>query len=634
MSTEVSSNAAGNTGQAAGAQPSAPAKMSRESVTIIATLLVATFVVILNETIMNVALQRLMVDLGVDAPTVQWLATGFMLTMAVVIPTTGFILQSLSTRAVFMLAMGLFTGGTALAAAAPGFEILLLARIIQAGGTAIMLPLLMTTILTLVPVARRGAVMGNVSIAISVAPAMGPTVSGLILEHFTWRFMFVFVLLDLRAFNIRMFTVSVLLMVVAMMALFGGVILLPLYLQEIRGLGSLETGLVLLPGGLAMGLLGPVIGRIFDKVGPLPLTLSGSVLMVLALWQFSMLDAGTPVWWIVTLHVGLSFGLAFLFTPAFTTGLNPLPPHLYSHGSAIMSTSQQVAGAAGTALLVSIFAFVSASSGMVAGMNAAFLAATVIAAAAVVLSAMTRKTEGAGAGHGAHSPNWVARTVFLTQQNECSRYFLGSAGVELAQFLDQHVRGLDDAVVPEPGQDGVAGAGEDVVDLAAGHPEVRRALFAHHDQGLQRQFQERLGRHVRGDDGLDLADTGAHQFALLLALGRAGGQLVGQGQHRKRHPGREGSAGLQPALQDGECAVVIPGGDGALVLGGPVGLDAVVHGHRRIVDGQPLHREGPGRVQGNGTAEAVAEHVRAGGVLHDGREVPDVHVQRVILRLR
>ncbi|MDP9997416.1 MULTISPECIES: MDR family MFS transporter [Pseudarthrobacter] len=492
MSTEVSSNASGQpgqSGQAAASRPSSPEKMSRESVTIIATLLVATFVVILNETIMNVALQRLMVDLGVDAPTVQWLSTGFMLTMAVVIPTTGFILQSLSTRAVFMLAMGLFAGGTALAAVAPGFEILLLARIVQAGGTAIMLPLLMTTILTLVPLAKRGAVMGNVSIAISVAPAMGPTVSGMILEHFTWRFMFVFVLpvalaalaigaryltnigetektkldilsvlltvpafgglvyglsqiggghggqsgpgtvaiaalvigvasltvfvlrqlrlqkaeaplLDLRAFNFRMFTVSVLLMVVAMMALFGGVILLPLYLQEIRGLGSLETGLVLLPGGLAMGLLGPFIGRLFDRIGPLPLTVTGSVLMVLSLWQFSMLDAGTPVWWIVTLHVGLSFGLALLFTPAFTTGLNPLPPHLYSHGSAIMSTTQQVAGAAGTALLVSIFAVVSASSGPVAGMSAAFLTATVIALAAVVLSAMMRKTEGAAPGHG------------------------------------------------------------------------------------------------------------------------------------------------------------------------------------------------------------------------------------------
>lgn len=466
-------------------------RMSRESVTVIVTLLVATFVVILNETIMNVALQRLMVDLRVDAPTVQWLSTGFMLTMAVVIPTTGFILQRLSTRAVFLLAMGLFSGGTALAAVAPGFAVLLLARIIQAGGTAIMLPLLMTTILTLVPLARRGAVMGNVSIAISVAPAMGPTVSGFILQHFSWRFMFVFVLpiaiaalvigaryltnvgeteksrldflsvvltipafgglvyglsqiggghgsnggpgtlavaalvvgvvcivafvlrqlqlqkseaplLDLRAFNFRMFTVSVLLLVVAMIALFGAVILLPLYLQEIRGLKSLETGLALLPGGLAMGLLGPFIGRLFDKLGPLPLTVTGSTLMVLVLWQFSMLDAGTPVWWIVTLHVGLSFGLALVFTPAFTTGLNPLPPHLYSHGSAIMSTLQQVAGAAGTALLVSIFAVVSAGSGLVAGMSAAFLTATAIALAAVVLSAMMRKTpgtEGAAAAH-------------------------------------------------------------------------------------------------------------------------------------------------------------------------------------------------------------------------------------------
>lgn len=491
MSTDVSSKPAGDPAQAHAAAEAAapPAKMSRESVTVIATLLVATFVVILNETIMNVALQRLMVDLGVTAPTVQWLSTGFMLTMAIVIPTTGFILQRLSTRAVFMLAMGLFSGGTLLAALAPGFEILLLARIIQAAGTAIMLPLLMTTILTLVPVARRGFVMGNVSIAISVAPAMGPTVSGLILEHFSWRFMFVFVLpvalaafaigarfltnigetektrldvlsvlltvpafggivyglsqigggesgpgspavlalavgaiamvafvlrqlrlqqtaaplLDLRAFTFRMFTVSVLLLVVAMIALFGSVILLPLYLQEVRGLTSLETGLTLLPGGLAMGLLGPFIGRLFDKVGPLPLTVTGSALLVVALFQFSLLDAGTPVGWIIALHVGLSLGLALIFTPAFTTGLNPLPPHLYSHGSAIMSTLQQVAGAAGTALLVSIYAVVSASAGIVAGMHAAFLTASVIAVAAVVLSALMRKT--AAADHPTPAPH-------------------------------------------------------------------------------------------------------------------------------------------------------------------------------------------------------------------------------------
>ena len=404
----------------------------------------------------------------------QWLSTGFMLTMAVVIPTTGFILQRLSTRAVFMLAMGLFSGGTLLAALAPGFEILLLARIVQAGGTAIMLPLLMTTILTLVPVTRRGFVMGNVSIAISVAPAMGPTVSGLILEHFSWRFMFVFVLpiavaafaigarfltnigekektrldvlsvlltvpafgglvyglsqigggeggpgspaiialavgviamvafvlrqlrlqkseaplLDLRAFTFRMFTVSVLLLVVAMIALFGAVILLPLYLQEVRGLTSLETGLTLLPGGLAMGLLGPFIGRALRQGRPA--AADGHRLVPAGRWPCSSSPCSTPAprsggssrcTWASVL------GLALIFTPAFTTGLNPLPPHLYSHGSAIMSTLQQVAGAAGTALLVSIYAVVSASSGMVAGMHAAFLTASVIAVAAVVLSA-------------------------------------------------------------------------------------------------------------------------------------------------------------------------------------------------------------------------------------------------------
>ncbi|MCW3765634.1 DHA2 family efflux MFS transporter permease subunit [Paenarthrobacter ureafaciens] len=492
MSTDVTPGASGESvsGALASKEPVSPqapvsGKMSRESVTVIVTLLVATFVVILNETIMNVALQRLMIDLNVNAPTVQWLATGFMLTMAVVIPTTGFILQKLSTRASFMLAMGLFSGGTLLAALAPGFTVLLLARIVQAGGTAIMLPLLMTTILTLVPMSRRGAVMGNVSIAISVAPAMGPTVSGIILDHFSWRFMFVFVLpvalaalaigakfltnvgergkttldvasviltvpafgglvyglsqiggaeagivpvialvvgvlalalfvfrqlrlqrsdsplLDLRAFNFRMFTVSTLLMVVAMMALFGGVILLPLYLQNTLHLEPMQTGLALLPGGLAMGLLGPVIGRIFDKVGPLPLTLSGSVLMVLTLWQFSRLDEASALGWVIALHVLLSLGLALLFTPAFTTGLNPLPPHLYSHGSAIMSTAQQVSGAAGTALLVSVFAVVSASSGLVAGMQSAFLVATVIALAAVVLGAMMRRTEGS-APHGGH----------------------------------------------------------------------------------------------------------------------------------------------------------------------------------------------------------------------------------------
>ncbi|MGI8459405.1 MAG: DHA2 family efflux MFS transporter permease subunit [Propionibacteriaceae bacterium] len=455
---------------------------------VIAILLVAVFVVILNETIMGVALPRLMTALDIEASTGQWLSTAFMLTMAVVIPTTGFLLQRLTTRAVFVLAMTLFCVGTLAAGLAPNFWLLLVARVVQGSGTAIMLPLLMTTILVLVPIERRGVVMGNVSIAISVAPAIGPTVSGLILQFLSWRFMFLIVapialaalvfgairltnigerghvpldlrsvlltvpafglvvlglsrfgesrtttglvaavalfavgvvclvgfgfrqrrlqrddgaLLDLRAFTYPMFSRSVAMLCIAMIGLFGVVILLPIYLQTIRGLGSLSTGLLLLPGGLLMGILGPVVGRLFDRYGPRGLSVFGGLALVVAMWRFSTVDAETSVGMLLALHLGLSLGLACLFTPAFTTALNPLPPYLYSHGSAILSTLQQVAGAAGVALLVTIMA--GRSQVLVArgvapllatteGIQAAFLVAAIISVGAVVLAFSLRKT--------------------------------------------------------------------------------------------------------------------------------------------------------------------------------------------------------------------------------------------------
>jgi DHA2 family lincomycin resistance protein-like MFS transporter len=469
-------------------RPAAGRSVSRDR-TVIITLLAATFVVILNETIMGVALPHLMTDLAVPASTVQWLSTAFLLTMGVVIPTTGFLLQRLPTRTVFLLAMSLFSAGTLLASVSTGFWMLLGARVVQASGTAIMLPLLMTTILTLVPIERRGVVMGNVSIAISVAPAIGPTVSGLILQFLSWRFMFLIVLpialtalvlgsrligdigepgrqrldlvsvllsvpafgglvyglsrlgesgsggglstalvflvvgvlcllafgwrqlrlarggdplLDLRAFRFRMFSLSLTMLCIAMVALFGVIILLPIYLQNVRGLDSLQTGLLLLPGGLLMGLLGPVVGRLFDRHGPKGLSTFGAVLLVLTLWRLSTVGPTTPVWLLVAYHLVLSLGLACLFTPAFTTALNPLPPSLYSHGSAILSTLQQVAGAAGTALLVGIMAGRTASlaasgtpalSAQVAGLHTAFLLATVVAVGAVVCALFLTTTQ-------------------------------------------------------------------------------------------------------------------------------------------------------------------------------------------------------------------------------------------------
>ena len=162
--------------------------------TLLVILITAAFVVILNETVLSVALPDLMDELDIPAPTAQWLTTGFMLTMAVVIPTTGFVLQRFAHRRVFMAAMALFTLGTLLAMLAPGFPVLMVGRVIQACGTALMLPLLMTTVLNVIPVERRGSVMGLISVVISVAPAVGPTISGLILDSLSWRWLFAIML--------------------------------------------------------------------------------------------------------------------------------------------------------------------------------------------------------------------------------------------------------------------------------------------------------------------------------------------------------------------------------------------------------------------------------------------------------
>ncbi len=160
--------------------------LSARDRSVIAILLVSTFVVILNETALNVALTSIMADLAVDERDVQWLTTAFLLTMAVVIPITGWLLERIPTRSAFLLALILFTTGTLICTVAPVFGLVLAGRIVQASGTAVMLPLLMTTVMQLVPPAHRGAIMGNISMVISVAPAIGPTMAGLVLHVTTW----------------------------------------------------------------------------------------------------------------------------------------------------------------------------------------------------------------------------------------------------------------------------------------------------------------------------------------------------------------------------------------------------------------------------------------------------------------
>ncbi|WP_449281669.1 MFS transporter, partial [Leucobacter sp.] len=153
-------------------------------------LLAAAFVAILNETTMAIAIPSLNQTLGIPPELGQWLTSAFMLTMAVVIPTTGFLLQRFTTRQVFMAAMIAFVLGTAICLVAPGFPVLLLGRIVQAAGTGVMMPLLMTTMMNVVPPHSRGRMMGRVGLVMSLAPALGPTLSGVVLDTLGWRWLF------------------------------------------------------------------------------------------------------------------------------------------------------------------------------------------------------------------------------------------------------------------------------------------------------------------------------------------------------------------------------------------------------------------------------------------------------------
>ncbi|MBW8761193.1 MAG: multidrug efflux MFS transporter [Microbacterium sp.] len=469
------------------ADPAMDERLPKRAKPIIGLLLASAFVVILNETIMGVALPSLIRDLGITAATAQWLTTAYLLTMAIIIPTTGQVLQRFGTRSVFIAAMTLFTLGTLLAAAAPGFEVLLAGRVVQASGTALMIPLLMTTVLTFVPASRRGRMMGLISIVIAVAPAIGPTISGLILSSLSWRWLFIVVLpialvalilgsvlitdiaetrrsrfdvlsillaaigfgglifglsslgeaaagevllppvvpvavgvlalavfvlrslslqeqdralMDLRPFRSQAFAISTLLVIVSMATLFGSLILLPIYLQDVLGLDTLQTGLTLLPGGVAMGVAAPIVGRLFDRFGPKPLVTPGAVLLSASLWGLTTVNEGTGVVLVIAVHVALNVGLGFMLTPLLTSALGSLPKNLYSHGSAIVNTLQQVAGAAGTALFITLMttgtvAATAAGSAVVpaqvAGVHTAFVWGAFLSLVPVLLSLFVKR---------------------------------------------------------------------------------------------------------------------------------------------------------------------------------------------------------------------------------------------------
>lgn len=161
---------------------------------IMVALIIGAFFAILNETLLNIALTTLMAEFDITLSTVQWVATGFMLVMAIVIPVSPLLMGWFTTRQLFIGTMVTFLIGTVVAAFAPTFSVLLLGRMIQAIGTGLIMPIMFNVFLLIYPPHKRGKIMGIVGLVIMFAPAIGPTLSGIIVEYFGWRFLFIFVM--------------------------------------------------------------------------------------------------------------------------------------------------------------------------------------------------------------------------------------------------------------------------------------------------------------------------------------------------------------------------------------------------------------------------------------------------------
>lgn len=449
--------------------------MNRKRNLIVAILLAAAFVSILNQTLLLIAMPPIMEDFKIDANLAQWLTTVYLLTNGILIPITAFLIGRFSNRLLLIVALTLFSVGTFLGAFAPSFTVLLLARIIQAAGAGVIMPLMQTVLLTLYPKEKRGSIMGLAGLVTGFAPAIGPTLSGWILEQLTWRHLFFTVLpvsvivltvatifmknvttkkegqldslsivysslgwggllygfsiagavgfksmqvfvplviggimlllfirrqlqlpkpmLEFRVFQSKIFSITTFLSGLVYALMIGIQILLTFYIQNVRQLSALETGLVLLIGALVMGFMSPVTGKIFDKVGGKGLALVGFTSILLGSSFLMWVSMHTKLWLIAGTFTIISFGISMIMMPLTTAGMNALPTHLMAHATAVNSTLRMVGGALVTALLVTIMSTVStlqqpmdAANALLNGIRAAFFVTTLLSAIGLLLS--------------------------------------------------------------------------------------------------------------------------------------------------------------------------------------------------------------------------------------------------------
>ena len=398
--------------------------------------LIGAFMSILDSSIVNVAISTMMNVFHSTAGQIEWVVTVYMLALGVVIPFSGWAGDKFGQKQLYIFALIMFTFGSALCTFSWSLDSLIVSRIIQALGGGLLMPSMMTMVKKIVPEGKFGTAMGIVGVALLIAPALGPTIGGYLVEYIGWKWIFTinipigiigvvlaffflpvfekvkvekldaggaitvavmlfslllalskggdwgwtstpivlllllsavtfclflyfelnlkYPLLNLRIFKHSNFTFANITTIVTTVGLFSGIFFVPLYLQNIKGLGALQTGLLMLPGALASGLLMPVVGKLYDRIGPKPLAIFGIISLAVTTFLLHNIDVNTSnttvAFWMILRGISMSFAAV----SAQAASLDSVSKLEVGGASAISNTISRVSGSLGIATLTTI----------------------------------------------------------------------------------------------------------------------------------------------------------------------------------------------------------------------------------------------------------------------------------------
>lgn len=403
---------------------------------VLIVVIVGSFMTMLDQTVVNIALPKIITVFQATINTSQLVLTGYMLALAIIMPATGYLSDTFGTKRLYLFSMACFTLGSLLCGLAWNVPSLVAFRVLQGLGGGMMSPLGMTILFKVVPPEQRGTLMGIFGLPLMVAPVLGPTVGGYIVEYIDWRVIFTMnipvgiiglllgytilreteripnlrfdmwgfllsgggfalllygltygatdgwgsphivaevgggvlllvlwvvveltddqPLLDLRIFRNRTYSLATAVSFVVTVGTFSSIFLLPLFLQNLRGLGALETGLLTFPQSVGAAFMMPISGKLFDKVGPRPLMVSGLLILAFGTWRLATLSLDTSNAYLTTTLVLRGMGLGLCMMPSMTVAMNTLVGRQVARGSALTNVMRQVFSAFGTAIFATL----------------------------------------------------------------------------------------------------------------------------------------------------------------------------------------------------------------------------------------------------------------------------------------